>query len=48
MHLPLLVIHLGCKEITEAYTKQKLGPDMICDGIDYFSAILSRVYVYTD
>jgi hypothetical protein len=45
MILPLLVIHRGCKEITKANPTQKLGPDAIGYGIDYFSAILSRVDV---
>ena len=47
MHLSL-VVHPGCEQITEAYSMQKLGPDMIGDGIDYLTAILSRVDVYAE
>jgi hypothetical protein len=43
-----LVVHPGCKEITQAYATQKLGPDTIGDSVDYFTAILSRIYVYTE
>jgi hypothetical protein len=44
----LLLLHLGWKEVTHAYSTHQLGPDMIGDGIDYFSAILSRVHVYAE
>jgi hypothetical protein len=47
MHVPLIV-HPGCKEISEAYPTQKLGPDTIGDSVDYLTAILNRVDVYTE
>jgi hypothetical protein len=47
MHVSL-VVHPGCKEITEAYPTQKLGTDTIGDGVDYLTAILSKVDVYTE
>lgn len=43
-----LVVHPGCKEITEAYPTQKVGTDTIGNGVDYITAILSRVDVYTE
>jgi hypothetical protein len=43
-----LVVHPGCKEITQAYPTQKLSPDTIGDGVDYLTAILSRVDVYAE
>jgi len=45
MHVPL-VVHPGCKEVTEAYPTQNLGPNMVGDRVDYFTAILSRINVH--
>jgi hypothetical protein len=42
------VVHSRGKEISEAYSTQKLGPDTICNGVDYLTTILSRVYVSTE
>jgi hypothetical protein len=43
-----LVVHLGCEEITKAYTTQKFGPKTIGDCVDYLTTILSRVNMYPE